>query len=339
MTRGSRVRRGYYGTVRARIVVLNWNGKKYLHRCVAALLADAGDRAEVVVVDNGSTDGSVEFLRAAWPGVRVVALPRNVGFAAGNNAGARDATAEYLIFLNNDTEVASGWLTALLAAADAHGARGVIGSKVVFVQAQAGSPVLVDSAGDDYFRAGGATKSWHRRPADSAPGSREVFSACGAAMLVPRTIFTELGGFDERLFVIYEDVDLCYRARLRGYTVHYAADAVVHHVGSAALGRLSATAVFYGQRNLEWVWLQNTPGRLLWRSLPAHVAYSLAGALYYARQGHAWTWLRAKAAALAGLRATLVRRRAIQASTSVDPESLWSLMRPGWLSAKRAEKS
>jgi GT2 family glycosyltransferase len=108
----------------------------------------------------------------------------------------------------------------------------------------------------------------------------------GAALLISRALFDQLGGFDERLFIVYEDVDLCYRARLAGASVHYAAAAVVGHAGSGTLGRRSRTAVFHGQRNLEWVWLQNTPASLLWRSLLRRTfAYSLAGGVWYARQG------------------------------------------------------
>lgn len=334
-TRGRRVRRGYYGTVIARIVVLNWNGKAYLHRCLTALLPQTTGRAEVVLVDNASTDGSVGFVREHFPAVQVVSLPANLGFAAGNNAGAVGCLAEWLIFLNNDTEVAPDWLSAVLDAAAAVGPRAVISSKIVFLD----GPGLVDSAGDDYFRAGGAAKGWHGRPAVTAPPSREVFSACGAALMISRALFDELGGFDERLFIVYEDVDLCYRARLAGASVHYTDAAVVGHAGSATLGRQSRTAVFHGQRNLEWVWLQNTPAALLWRSALPHVAYSLAGGFWYARQGMLSTWLRAKAAALAGLPATLARRRVVQRTRRVDPDALWRLMRPDWLSAKRDEKS
>jgi len=319
----------------ARIVVLNWNGKAFLHRCLTALLPQTASRAEVVLVDNASADGSVAFVREHFPSVEVVSLPANVGFAAGNNAGAVGCQADWLIFLNNDTEVAPDWLSTVLDAAARFGPSTVISSKIVFLDGAG----LVDSAGDDYFRAGGAAKGWHGRPAATAPPSREVFSACGAALLISRALFDQLGGFDERLFIVYEDVDLCYRARLAGASVHYAAAAVVGHAGSGTLGRRSRTAVFHGQRNLEWVWLQNTPASLLWRSLLPHVAYSLAGGVWYARQGMLWTWLRAKAAALAGLPATLARRRVVQRTRRVDPDALWRLMRPGWLGAKREEKS
>ena len=318
----------------ARIVVLNWNGEAFLHRCLTALLPQTIGRAEVVLVDNASTDGSVAFVREYFPAVQIVELPSNAGFAAGNNAGAAGCTADWLIFLNNDTEVAPHWLSAVLDAAASLGPRAVIASKIVFLDGRD----LVDSAGDDYFRAGGAAKGWHGRPAATAPPSREVFSACGAALLISRVLFSELGGFDERLFIVYEDVDLCYRARLAGASVHYSAAAVVGHAGSATLGRQSRTAVFHGQRNLEWVWLQNTPAPLLWRSLLPHVAYSLAGGIWYARQGMLLTWLRAKVAALAGLPATLARRRVVQRMRRVEPDALWRVMRRDWISAKRDEK-
>jgi hypothetical protein len=118
----------------------------------------------------------------------------------------------------------------------------------------------------------------------------------------------------------------------------YAAGAVVHHAGSATLGHASDEAVFYGQRNLEWTWLKNTPTRLLWRSLFAHTAYNAAGALAYARQGRLGPWCRAKWAAMAGLPRIWRKRKEIQASASISPDALWQLMEPRWITIKRREK-
>src|SRR4030095_5981505 len=136
------------------------------------------------------------------------------------------------------------------------------------------SPSTVDSAGDGYLRAGGAYKRGHGARADEFAESGEVFGACGAAFMIQRRIFEALGGFDESFFMVYEDVDLSYRARLMGHRCWYAADAIVQHAGSATLGRSSDTAIFHGQRNLEWTWIKNTPSSLLWRSGPAHLLYS-----------------------------------------------------------------
>jgi GT2 family glycosyltransferase len=169
--------------------------------------------------------------------------------------------------------------------------------------------------------------------------SREVFGACGAAFLIPRQLFDDLGGFDERFFMVYEDVDLSYRARLTGSRIWYAADAVVRHAGSATMGRASATAVFHGQRNLEWTWLKNTPGALLIRSAPAHALYSIAGMLHYLRQGTFGAALRGKLAALAGVPAVLADRRRIQRGRRTDASALAAVMDRGWIRHKLREKS
>ena len=124
-----------------------------------------------------------------------------------------------------------------------------------------------------------------RAPMPPAPRG-EVFGVCGAACLVSRQVFEELGGFDEDFFASHEDVDLSYRARLRGYRCRYVADAIVRHHGSATLGRGSVSAVFHGQRNLEWMYLKNTPASLLVRTLPGHLVYNAASAAYFARMGH-----------------------------------------------------
>jgi GT2 family glycosyltransferase len=316
------------------VIVLTWNGREWLDGCLGSLLALDPPASEVIVVDNGSSDGTVAYVRQAYPGVTVLPIDRNLGFAGGNNAGARAATGRYLAFLNNDTRVTPGWLGALVAPAEADPTVGLVTSRIVFMD----RPEILDSAGDGYLRCGGAFKYSHGRPAGDAPGSRDVFGVCGAAFLIRRDLFESIGGFDEDFFMVYEDVDLSFRARLRGARCVYAADAVVHHAGSATIGRATAGAVFYGQRNLEWTWFKNLPARLLWRSVFAHMAYDLAGAIGYARERRLGAWCRAKWAALAGLPRMLRKRRLIQASAVVSPGALWQLMEPRWIAIKRREK-
>ena len=124
-------------------------------------------------------------------------------------------------------------------------------------------PGVIDSAGDSLLASGGAFKRHHGASVEMARESAEVFGVCGAACLMPRRVFDELGGFDEDFFASHEDVDLSYRARLLGYRCRYVADAVVRHHGSATIGRVSGFAVFHGQRNLEWLYVKNTPISLL----------------------------------------------------------------------------
>ncbi len=161
-------------------------------------------------------------------------------------------------------------------------------------------PSVVDSAGDGYLRAGGAFKRFHGAPSASAGQPGDVFGACGAACMFRKDVFMDLGGFDEDFFMIYEDVDLSYRARLRGYRCTYVPNAIVHHAGSGALGRNSPMSVYLGQRNLEWTYLKNTPWPLLIRSLPSHVLYDAAGLLAYASRGLLGPYLKGKLAALQG---------------------------------------
>jgi len=316
------------------VVIVTWNGKEHLEACLAAVAAQGGVEAETILVDNASTDGTVEFVRSRFPAVRIVALGRNRGFAGGNNAGARDARGQYLAFLNNDTIADPGWLRALCAGLDE--ARGVAlaTSRIVYMH----DPAVVDSAGDGLTRWGGAFKRHHGCPAIEAAESRDVFGACGAAFLIPKRVFEELGGFDEDFFLSHEDVDLSYRAQLRGYRCRYVADAVVRHRGSSSIGRRSRLAVFHGQRNLEWMYLQNTPLPLLLRTLPGHLVYNAAAAAYFARHGLLGTFVSAKLAAVAGLPKVIRKRVAIQRSRSVPARAIWEQLEPRWLSLKRREK-
>ncbi|MCA1562170.1 MAG: glycosyltransferase family 2 protein [Acidobacteria bacterium] len=316
-------------------MVLNFNGQRWLDGCLGALTAQRdAPPFEIILVDNASADGSLMLVRERYPAVRVLSLPRNLGFAAGNNRGAAIARGAHLAFLNNDTIVDPAWLRTLHAALEARPEFGLATSRIVFLD----RPDQVDSAGDGYLLAGGAYKHAHGEPVAQVLESREVFGACGAGFLIKRDVFEALGGFDERLFMVYEDVDLSYRARLLGWRCWYEADAVVRHAVSATLGRSSALAVFYGQRNLETVWLKNTPTALLARTLPRHVVYSCAGLAFYARKGMLWPALRGKLSAASALAATLAARRRVQRTRRVSVLALRQMLTPAWLDLKRREK-
>jgi GT2 family glycosyltransferase len=319
----------------ASLVVLNYNGRNWLSGCLGAIAAQRGAPPfETLMVDNGSTDGSVGAVRGVWPAVRVIETGKNLGFAGGNNAGAREARGAWLVFLNNDTVPEADWLARLHAEAAAHPEYALITSRLVFMD----DPSVVDSAGDGYLRAGGAFKHGHGGRADDFASSREVFGACGGAFMIRREAFEALGGFDPRFFMNYEDVDLSYRARLRGLRTWYAASAIVRHAGSGSLGAVSSAAVFYGQRNLEWTWIKNTPPGLLASTALPHVIYSLAGVAHYIAAGRGMAALRGKWAAFTAWRSILSDRARVQASRTVETPELVRLMEPNWLEAKRREK-
>jgi GT2 family glycosyltransferase len=267
--------------------------------------------------------------------VRVVELPENRGFAGGNNAGVQAARGQYVALLNNDTVADPHWLRTLHAGLDEAAGVALVTSRVVYMR----DPRVIDSAGDGMLRAGGAFKWHHGQSVSRAGQTREVFGVCGAACLMPRSVFTGLGGFDETFFASHEDVDLSYRARLAGYRCRYVAEAVVRHHGSATLGRTSPRSVFLGQRNLEWVYLKDTPGPILLRTLPSHLLYTAAAAAYFSRTGLLGPFVKAKLAALAGLPGVLRQRRRVQAARTATTADIWRVLEPGWMSLKRREKA
>lgn len=318
------------------VVILNYNGRQWIDGCLAGLAAQRGaPEYETLLVDNGSRDDSITFARTTYPNVRIVENGRNLGYAAGNNAGARHASGAWLAFLNNDTTPQPDWLARLWSAAQAHPLCGIVTSRLVFMD----DPTVIDSAGDGYLRAGGAFKHGHGGRNGDFETSREVFGACGGAFMIRRDLFESLGGFDERFFMQYEDVDLSYRARLRGARVWYASDAVVRHAGSGSLGTISPMAVFYGQRNLEWTWIKNTPRPLLAATALSHAIYSIAGVLHYVRVGRGGAAIRGKWAALRRLSDVLADRRRVQSSRAVEPSAIESMMERGWIAVKRREKA
>jgi GT2 family glycosyltransferase len=317
------------------VVVVNFNGRPWLDRCLSAVERQDGVRAETILVDNGSADESVAFVRDRFPAVRLVTFPTNLGFTGGANAGSAVARGRWLAFLNNDTEPEAGWLRALSSGLDESPQVAVVTSRIVSMD----DPTRVDSAGDGWFRCGAAFKRGHGDPSSAWGGDAEnVFGACAAACMIRRDVFEALGGFDESFFITFEDVDLSYRARLAGYECRYVPGAVVRHAGSATLGRLSRRAVFYGQRNLEWVYAKNTPLSLLPRTLPGHLAYTLAAAMFFLSRGRFLAFLAAKAAVVAGLPRVLRARRVVQRRRRVTAREIWRWMEPRWFARKWREK-
>ena len=163
------------------VIVVNFNGQRYLETCLSSIEQQDFER-EIVLVDNASVDDSVAFVRERFPAVRLVKLERNLGFAGGNNAGARVATGRYLAFLNNDTRVNPSWLGALRRAIDGKPDVGFVTSRIVYMH----DPTVIDSAGDCLTRSGDVFKRGHGDSSDRLAQPREVFGACGAACLFRR---------------------------------------------------------------------------------------------------------------------------------------------------------
>jgi len=248
------------------VVIVAFNPGEDLQRCVDALERQTFADWEAVVWDNASSDGAIDRLRVGER-VRLVRHDANLGFAAANNRAAALSRARFIVTLNPDAFAAPDWLERLVAAAVAHDA-----ASVTSLQLSDEDPGLLDGGGDCMSIAGVAWRGGYGQPAATAPtAASEVFSACAAAALYRRDMFEALGGFEERFFCYYEDVDLGFRLRLAGGRCVLEPAAVVRHIGSASSNKISGFAEYHGARNRLWTFLRDMPWALMPIALPAHV--------------------------------------------------------------------
>lgn len=307
-------------------MVVAYNAGPYLEELSESLSRLTFKPRRVIVVDNASSDGAVEALAERHMDVEVLRPGRNVGFAAGNNEGARAASdCEWIALLNQDAFPEPGWLDALVQAAREHPEFTMITSRLD----RATAPGELDGSGDVFHVSGLAWRRDHRRPVTEGAGAGEVFSACAAAALYRRDAFLAAGGFDERFFCYFEDTDLAFRLRLQGHRCWYEPRSVVRHVGSGTAGVESDFTIYHSHRNLVWTYVKNMPGRLFWIYLPQHLLLNVLSVGWFSVRGQARAILAAKRDAVRELPQMLRDRRAIQARRSVKTTDLLRMMSRG----------
>lgn len=310
------------------VVIVNWNSGGLLERCVEAVQRQTVAAGEVIVVDNASSDGSLEAVVTRFPQVRLVRLAENAGFAKANNIAVRLAEDRtWVALLNPDAFPTPTWLEVLLEAAVRESHYTFFGSRLV----RDGEAHVLDGTGDVYHVSGLAWRRGYGQAAQTRVGNEEIFAPCAAAALYLREAFLEVGGFDERYFCYFEDVDLGFRLRLAGHRCLYVASAVVHHVGSGTSGERSDFSIYYGHRNLVWTYVKNMPGRLFWLYLPQHLLLNIVTVLWYVRCGKGPLILSAKRDALCGMQHAWRQRRSIQRRRKAGAEELRRCMARGWL--------
>lgn len=306
---------------RVSVIVVNWNGRELLPECLEALRRQTYPSFTVTVVDNGSHDGSVEFINTHHPDVETISLPANLGFSAANNRALKNVRTPYVALLNNDAVPHPLWLQALVETLDAHPQVGFAASKMLWYD----SRHMIDRAGDGYTTAGVALLRGRGAAAERFDRCEPVFGACAGAALYRTGMFSDIGFFDEDFFLLYEDVDLSFRAQLRGYSCLYVPGAIVYHKGSQTVVRDSPVSVYYGHRNMEWVYLKNMPVRLLFRTMVSHVIYDGMAFLFFLMTGRGKEFVRAKVDALRGIKDVLKKRREILNRRRVDDKGIWDL--------------
>lgn len=275
------------GTPEVTIVIPNYNGKQLLENCIETLKNQTFRDFEVLVVDNGSTDGSKE-VNADGLALRVIALQENTGFCGAVNVGIRETKTPYVILLNNDTEAEPDFVEALLA--------GIRGSERIF---SAGAMMIdyrdrtrIDNAGDYYTAFGWAVARGKGKPVSAYQKACRVFSCCGGAVIYRTKLLREIGEFDERHFAYLEDVDMGYRARILGYENWYAPGARVYHVGSATTGtRYNEKKVFLAARNSMYLIYKNMPFLQILLNLPLILFGIFTKLLFFVRKGFAGEYL------------------------------------------------
>jgi GT2 family glycosyltransferase len=312
-------------------IVVSWNGRAYLDQCLSSLLAQTCQPQEIIVVDNGSTDGSAEYVAANYPGAHVMRLSENAGFAAANNLAIRQSSGAYVALLNNDAYAEPDWLTRLIEAAEGDPSVGMCASKMVF----ACRPDVINSTGICVDRAGIA---WDRHGGEADDDREtqpvEIFGACGGAALYRRAMLDEVGLLDEDFFAYLEDVDLAWRAQRAGWRCLYVPAARVYHAHSATGVEGSPFKSFQLGRNKVWLLAKNYPFKQLWMYTPLVAIYDFAAVTYALvgrRDVHA---LRGRLAGLVGIVRMWQKRRGLQSAWRHDVQWLQPLEAP-WRVTRR----
>lgn len=306
------------------VVIPNWNGRDDLVACLDALRAQSVS-GEIVVVDNGSSDGSVEFVRQWYPDVTLLIQPLNLGFAAGVNVGIRYSLHrghQFVALLNNDAVAHPRWMEELLAVAIDDASIGMVASKFVTIDGR-----RIDSTGECYSTWGlPYPRGRDEQDLSAYDDAVEIFGASGGSTLYRAEMLRDVGLFDGDFFAYFEDVDLSWRAQLRGWRVRLAPRAIAYHRIGATSGRIRGFTTFQTLKNLPWLMVKNVPRRYLPVVFPRlGLAYSFTFVRAILR-GQGGVALKGVGMALIGMPRKLRERQVIQRGRRIDDDTVAGLL-------------
>ena len=275
-------------TTKLSIVIPNFNGKEFLKICLDSIKNQDYSFYNVVIIDNASSDGSVQYIHENYPEFTLIQNKENLGFAAAVNQGIKSSSSEYVFLLNNDVELEPDSISNLLNCIKKDDNIFSVSSKMVQYHDRA----KIDDAGDEYTILGWTRKVGDGKSPDLYGAERETFSACAGAALYRKSILDEIGYFDENFFAYMEDVDISYRARIKGYKCVYCPDAVVYHFGSGTSGsRYNEFKIRLAARNNVYVPYKNMP----WPQLVLNGIFLLTGYfikyIFFSKKGQGSTYL------------------------------------------------
>lgn len=328
------------------IIIVNWNGKRFLERNLSSVYSQTFHQFEVILIDNGSTDGSVEFVRSNFPDTIIIENKDNLGFAKANNQGIEIARGKYIATLNNDTILDKDWLSNLVNAAESSESRvGMWAPKILSMEER----TRIDSVGGLLIYRDGIARGRGRGKEDKGQFDevKEILFPSACSALYRKDMLDGIGYFDEEFFAYCEDSDLGFRARLAGWNAVSVPDAVVYHHYSGSTGRYSETKAFLVERNHLWLAIKNFPVTMLalipiytsWRWLvqAGNVMRGKGATSKYVREVSpakiAFALMSAIVSAVKGLPTILKKRWAIQKKRVIPTRKVRQLFRGYGLSA------
>lgn len=271
------------------VVIPNYNGKHFLKACLDSVKNQAGAEFVTMVIDNGSTDGSVEYIEQEYPWVQLVKQDKNYGFCGAVNTGIRMAKTPYVLLLNNDTEVDKKFVAELYRMISADAKIFSVSSKML----NFGQRDLMDDAGDMYSVIGWQFQRGVGRKESLYQQAKPVFSACAGAAIYRRAVFEEIGYFDENHFAYLEDMDIGYRARIYGYKNYFCPTAKVYHVGSGTSGsKYNDFKVRHSSRNSVYLNYKNMPLFQLIVNFPSLLLGWFVKWLFFVKKGFGKTYIK-----------------------------------------------
>lgn len=266
------------------IIIPNYNGLEFLEKCFLSISTQSyHEKLDIIVVDNGSDDGSIQFIEQRYPDYHLIQNKENLGFAAAVNQGIKSSDADYIFLLNNDVVLDDKCISNLLECMEREENIFAVASKMIQYHVRN----KIDDAGDEYTLVGWTSKVGDGKSADLYNNEREIFSVCAGAGLYRRSVFNLIGYFDENFFAYMEDVDIGYRARIFGYISVYCPKAIVYHIVSGSTGsRYNKFKIRLAARNNVYVPYKNMP----WPQLLLNFIFLVIGYfikyLFFIRKGH-----------------------------------------------------
>lgn len=306
------------------IVIPNWNGKKYLKSCINSLLQQS-ITPNIIVVDNGSVDGSPEYIERNFPQVKLIKLSTNHGFTGGVNTGIKEAIRDgqdFVALFNNDAIADKYWLENLTQAMSKHKNVGIVTGKFMRDNKE-----HLDSTGD-FLTTRGLPFPRGRNEIDKGQydKSNYVFGATGGASLYRAKMLKQIGLFDEKFFAYFEDGDISFRAQLADWKVYYEPKAVAYHKVGGTSSKLGSFSRYHSTKNFHLLFLKNMPGVLFWKYFPLAVIQSFRMAIGAIIHRQYLTHLKGYFAAVLLLPHCLMQRRKIQKTRKVSIEYINSIL-------------